>query len=99
MLNSKFEHILYNKNPKKEEVKINKKEKLEKEKKEPKTLVKLIRLKQGNHFLIPGSDIKYRLLVKYKHNKITAREIGTSNVIELDGETKIIPVDEKIDEK
>ncbi len=61
----------------------------------------LFRLKQGDEFLIPGSDRQYRLLVKYKskkdniykEDKTTAREKGTSNIIELnDGNLIVTPI-------
>ena len=54
---------------------------------------KLFELKQGDEFLIPGSDRRYRVSVKYKEDKITAREKGTSNIIELnDGNLEVIHV-------
>ena len=102
MPESKFENIPISPTPEKKSAEEIKKE--EPEKKEQKEhirseeLTKLIKLKEGDEFLIPGSDCWYRVSVKYRENKITAREKGTSNIIELNGDLEVIPIFSK-DEK
>ena len=106
MSKSKFENISNKPIPEEksaEEIKWNtfkiKKEKEEKEKEKHIELeeltepIRLFRLKQGDEFFIPGSDRRYRISVKYGENRITAREKGTSNIIELnDGNLQVIHI-------
>lgn len=94
MAGSKFENIPIK--PNIEQKSPNDSEQQEKQQKEKdiqlENRVKLINLQIGDEFLIPGSDIRYRVSVKYAKNRITAREKGTVNVVELDGELEIIPL-------
>ena len=84
MPKSKFENIPIDPiSEKKSAEEIKKEEPEEKEHIELGDPKELFRLKQGDEFLIPGSDHQYRLSVKYRKDKITAREKGTSNIIEL----------------
>ncbi|MDD3491737.1 MAG: hypothetical protein PHG13_02150 [Candidatus Pacebacteria bacterium] len=61
--------------------------------------INLINLNIGDEFLIPETDIEYKVLVKYAKDRITAREKGTPNIITFNGELKVIPVSTKKQEK
>lgn len=55
-------------------------------------LAKLINLKIGDYFSIPESNSRYKILVKYSNERITAREEGTENIVTFKGEQAIIPL-------
>ncbi len=61
--------------------------------------INLINLNIGDEFLIPETNIEYKVLVKYAKDRITAREKGTANITTFNGELKVIPISTKKQEK
>ena len=55
----------------------------------------LMNLNIGDEFLIPETNIEYKVLVKYAKDRITAREKGTANITTFNGELKVIPISTK----
>lgn len=57
-------------------------------KKEP----KLIDLKPGEKFLIPGSNDWHKVLVKYNWDRVTVENETTKKTLVFSGNLKVIPI-------